>query len=135
MTAFAFFFFFASFLIYTGQCFVLPSFPPKAAGGCYETPRKNNGEGPLTDNALLQKLIDKMESMDKRFESMENKLDERFESVEKRFNGMDHRFDGMDHRFNGMDKQFDGVGKELTTLNQRTGLLVHYIEPTHRTFS
>ena len=124
MTAFALFSFFASFLISSGQCFVLPFFSPKAAGACYQTPPKNNGDGPA-DNALLQKLIDQMESM-------ENKMDHRFNEIDHRFNEMDHRFNEMDHRFNErfnemdlrFNERFNEMDQQFNTLNQRTGLLV-----------
>ena len=107
MKAFAVLLVFFSILVSTGHSFVLSSFSPKAAGGCYLAP-PNNGGGDPSNVALVQMLT---AIIGEALKPINDKMDK----MDHRFNEMEHRFDEMEHR---VDDKFDSIGKELKSIGK-----------------
>lgn len=79
-------FFFFSIFLSTGQSFVLPSIPPKPAGGCYQTPPKNHGEDPTGEKTLDEQLDEKQ---DEGSDSWDKNLDETLKSIHEKLDRLD----------------------------------------------
>ncbi|WP_102261224.1 hypothetical protein [Mesobacillus jeotgali] len=64
---------------------------------------------------ILNKILDRLDSMDKRFDS----VDARFDAVDKRFDSVDARFDAVDERFDYVDTRFDAVDERFFAVDNR----------------
>ncbi|WP_052442201.1 hypothetical protein [Mesobacillus selenatarsenatis] len=61
---------------------------------------------------ILNKILDRLDSMDKRFDS----VDARFDSVDARFDSVDKRFDSMENRLDNLEKGHQAIHSEQSEL-------------------
>ena len=91
------------------------------------------------EKEISNKILEKLDSMDKRFDSVEenlnafkkdvdsrfNDIDDRFNNVDSRFNDVDSKFKNIDDRFNDVDDRFNKLEEVLTDIKNSTAVMEH----------
>ena len=73
--------------------------------------QKNKERRDNMSNEFENKVLEKLESFDKKFDVIDQKfeaIDKRFDTIDKRFETIDKKFESIDKRFDEMDAKFNG---------------------------
>ena len=67
-------------------------------------------------------VLQKLDSMDKRFDAIEQRLDnhdKRFDAIEQRLDSHDKRFDAIDKKFESIDKNFKSIDTKFDSIDTK----------------